>query len=92
MLLSIALQACAHQAADPAPTAVAVAIRDTPPAELLACPQRPEGFPLDSIATLPKPVREAAMRLAQSYAEIADQLERLIGWHGPSCPRETPDA
>ncbi len=82
MLLSIALQACAHRAADPAPTAVAVEIRDTPPAELLACPVRPEGFPLDSVATLPKAVREAAMRLAHAYADVTDRLERLIGWHG----------
>lgn len=81
LLLSIALQACAHRAADPAPTAVAVEIRDTPPAELLACPQRPAGFPEDSVAAMPKAVREAAIRLAQGYAEAVDQLERLIAWH-----------
>lgn len=54
---------------------------------------RPEGFPLDSVATLPKPLREAAMRLAQSYAEATDQLERLIGWNtGQPCSTETPNA
>jgi len=87
------LQACAHRPAELAPTAVAVEIRDTPPAELLACPVRPEGFPLDSMATLPRPLRAAAMRLAQSYAEATDQLERLIGWNtGQPCPTEAPDA
>lgn len=75
------------------PTAVAVTIRDTPPAELLACPVRPEGFPLDSVAQMPKPVREAAIRLAQGYAEATSQLERLIGWNtGHRCPTEADNA
>ena len=82
LLLSIALQACAHRVVESAPAAVAVVIRDTPPAELLACPQRPAGFPEDAIASLPKAVREAAIRLAHGYAEAIDQLERLIAWHG----------
>lgn len=93
LLLSIALQACAHRPAEPVPTAVAVEIRDTPPAELLACPTRPDGFPQDAVATLPRPVREAAIRLAQSYAEATSQLERLIGWNtGHRCPTEADNA
>lgn len=93
LLLSIALQACAHRPAEPVPTAVAIEIRDTPPAELLACPVRPEGFPQDAVATLPRPVRDAAIRLAQGYAEATDQLERLIGWNiGKPCPVENSNA
>jgi len=91
LLLSTALQACAQRAVETPPTVVAVETRDRPPAELLACPERPEGFPTEATAVMPRPVRDAAMRLAQSYAEVASQLERLIAWHAPETCKENFD-
>ncbi|HEX8446288.1 MAG TPA: hypothetical protein VF649_06705 [Sphingomonas sp.] len=70
-----------------APSAVAVATPTRPPAELLACPVAPEGFPRDAEATMPPAVRFAAIRLATAYAALARQLGRLIDWNDPaSCP------
>jgi len=68
-----------------------IAIRDTPPADLLVCPVAPAGFPEAATATLPPPVRAAAIRLATAYARVSSQLERLIGWvspdtNGAACP------
>ena len=91
LLLSTALQACAQRAAETPPTIIAVETRDMPPAELLACPERPEGFPTEVTAVVPRPVRKAIMRLAQSYAEAISQLERLIAWHAPNTCKEESD-
>ncbi|WP_232476151.1 hypothetical protein [Flavisphingomonas formosensis] len=85
MLLSTVLAGCAHRPAEP-PHTVAVAIRDTPPAELTRCPVAPEGFPTDASATISEPVRAAAIRLATAYRALADQLARLIAWTAPATP------
>jgi hypothetical protein len=86
--LSIALAGCAHRAERPAPAPIAVHVDDTPPPDLLACPVAPAGFPIDAEATMPAPVRAAAIRLAAAYAAVAVQLQRLVNWHAPgSCPR-----
>lgn len=69
---------------------MAIEVRDTPPAELLTCPERPDGFPVGIAAVMPKAVREATVRLAQSYAEVTSQLERLIAWHAPNSCKEPP--
>ncbi|USI72717.1 hypothetical protein [Sphingomonas morindae] len=58
-------------------------MRNTPPAELLRCPEPPPGFPEDEAATVPAPVRAAAIGLATAYAAIAAQLGRLIDWTAP---------
>lgn len=79
--LSIALAGCARPAIEPrTPAAVAVAVERSPPAGLLACPARPEGFPPDQVAMMPPAVRFAAIRLATAYAAATAQLERLIAW------------
>lgn len=80
-MLLIALPGCARLAAEHSPpAAVAVKVEDRPPADLLVCPARPEGFPPDAVAMMPPAVRFAAIRLATAYAAATAQLERLIGW------------
>jgi hypothetical protein len=71
---------------------VAIAVKDTPPAELTACPVAPEGFPVDQLAVMPAPVRRAAIRLATAYRQVTDQLDRLITWSSPKTPCPPPDA
>lgn len=89
-MLSTALAGCAHLRADPpAPIAVAVAVKDLPPAALLACPAAPDGFPADAQATMPPAVRFAAIRLATAYAALRDQLGRLIDWNAPGTCTES---
>ncbi len=63
------------------PVPVAVTVRDTPPADLLRCPDVPAGFPIDADATMTAPVRAAAIRMARALRERGDQLLRLIRWH-----------
>ena len=66
---------------------MAIAVKEAPPpADLIACPVAPEGFPTDESATMSAPVRAAAIRLAESYRAVVDQLERLIGWTVPDHP------
>ncbi|PZO91511.1 MAG: hypothetical protein DI623_03035 [Sphingomonas sanxanigenens] len=80
------LAGCSRPGAEaPAPPA-AIAIRETPPAELLRCASRPVGFPVDEQATIPPAARAAAERLARAFAASAGQLDRLINWVAPgSC-------
>jgi len=83
------LQACARPAAErPAtPAAVAVEVRQRPPAELLVCAERPEGFPAYSAAVLTRPVRDALIRLALAFGRNADRLDRLVNFNEPgTCP------
>jgi len=93
LLLSTALQACAHRASDVPPPAlvpdpVAIVVKATPPAELLRCADRPEGLPEDPglIAQIPTRIRAGIIRLARSFGANAAQLDRLIDWNAPgSC-------
>lgn len=83
-LLSIGLAACATRNPRPASAVVAVKVPPAaPPADLLACPIAPAGFPVDEIATLPPAIRVAAIRLAKAYAATASQLTRLIDHAAP---------
>ena len=90
LALSTILPACAPSAdRRPARAAVAVPVSNPAPAELLACAERPKGFPADAAALLPKPVRDALARLARAFGANADRQDRLINWNAPgSCPRE----
>jgi len=78
----MALQGCAPTPAStpPAPVAIAVDTHTAPPAELLLCPERPEGFPPDQWAVIPEPVRAALIRLAGAFGRNADRQERMIEW------------
>nr|WP_245842586.1 hypothetical protein [Sphingomonas laterariae] len=58
-------------------------MNDPPPADLILCPQAPEGFPTDAAAQIPAPVRAAMKRIAAFSAATHDQLVRLIRWHVP---------
>lgn len=84
------LPGCAHQRTElpqDKPSVAAVPVRDTPPADLLVCPDRFDGFP-ETEADIPAPVRAAIIRLARGYRLNRDQLERLIAWNtGKPCPR-----
>lgn len=90
-MLLTTLQACAGRVPDPVPIAAApppvvVKVKDTPPSDLTACPDRPAGFPADAVAVMPAPVRNAVMRLARAFAANTARLERLIEWTAPgSC-------
>ncbi|WP_018250781.1 hypothetical protein [Sphingomonas melonis] len=84
---------CALRRADvasAAPPPVAVKVEPPrPPAELLACADRPAGLPEDPdlIAQIPTRLRAAIIRLARAFGANADRQDRLIDWHAPgSCP------
>ena len=58
-------------------------VKEIPPAELTRCPEPIQGFPEDQWAKLTPGQREAAVRLADGYRVVTDQLTRLIGWTEP---------
>ena len=62
-------------------------VKDTPPAELLACPAKPAGFRTDIAVQIPTAVRAAMIRMAKAFAANGDRLLRLVRWHDPkACP------
>lgn len=64
-------------------------VKDKPPAELIRCPVAPLGLPAEDEAMIPPAWRAAIRRLAQSRAELANQLERWIAWQtGSGCGPE----
>jgi hypothetical protein len=91
LLLLTMLPACAHHPAPllvDKPVPVVVTVKDTPPAELTRCADRPEGLPEDRalLAQIPSMVRAAFIRMARSFAGNASQLDRLVNWNVPgSC-------
>lgn len=94
LTLLTALQGCSRpdvNARPATPTAIAVDTHIAPPAELLRCPDRPEGFPPDQWAVIPEAVRSAIIRLAQAFAGNAARQERLIEFErGKPCIAATP--
>ena len=64
---------------------VAVPVKDTPPAELLRCADRPAGLPEDDdvVAQIPTRARAGIIRLARAFGANASQLDRLIEWAAP---------
>ena len=89
----MALPACALRSETPlavASTPVVVKVKDTPPAELLRCADRPAGLPEDPnlIAQIPTKIRAGIIRLARAFAGNADRADRLVNWNTPgSCPK-----
>jgi hypothetical protein len=74
---------------------VAVPVKDTPPAELLACAERPTGLPEDAdlIAQIPTKLRAGIIRLARAFGSNASRLDRLIDWNAPgSCVKAKKEA
>lgn len=62
-------------------------VKDTPPAELLKCPEEPAGFPLDQVAQMSTASRAAAMRIGIALRVNSGRLRRLIRWLQPdACP------
>ena len=90
--LLTALPACARHADAPlavAPPPIVVKVKDTPPAELLTCADRPDGLPEDPslIAQIPTKIRAGIIRLARAFAGNADRADRLVNWNAPgTCP------
>lgn len=73
--------------APPPPQVVTVTVRDTPPADLLACPEPARGFPTDQTATIPPAVRDRLTGLALAYRDLFGRAVRLINWAAPgACP------
>jgi hypothetical protein len=54
---------------------------EKPPAELLRCPVAPAGLPAGGEAVLPPEWRAGIIRLARAYADVRDQLGRVIQFH-----------
>lgn len=67
------------------PTPVAVVVKNTPPAELLRCAERPDGLPEDPslIAQIPTTIRAGIIRLARAFSANADRADRLVNWSAP---------
>jgi hypothetical protein len=90
--LLTALPACARHADASlaiAPPPIVVKVKDTPPTELLACADRPDGLPEDPslIAQIPTKIRAGIIRLARAFAGNADRADRLVNWNAPrTCP------
>lgn len=74
------------------PPPIVIKIRDTPPADLTACPQPPSPTPPGSVADIPPKVRLALISLALAYRASVDQLTRLITWTDPAHPCPAPPA
>jgi hypothetical protein len=71
------------------PVPVAVTVKTTPSAELLACADRPAGLPEDAelVAQIPTKIRAGIIRLAKAFGANAARLDRLIDWNAPgTCP------
>lgn len=88
LLLSTALPGCVHRIIEvpvEKPVPVAVPVKDTPPAELTRCADKPAGLPESKVvlAQIPTPVRAAIIRIARAFAANAQQLDRLIDWTAP---------
>lgn len=81
------MAACAAQpkpSIDPKP--VVVTVKETPPADLLQCAQRPEAFSADAWGVLPPGVRDKLIEIMKAFGENASQADRLVNWHAPgSC-------
>ncbi|PVX30972.1 hypothetical protein DD559_17905 [Sphingomonas pokkalii] len=68
---------------------VAVPVKDTPPANLLACPEPPPAFPTDQVAILPAPLRTALKTLVLHDRDQRVRFRRLVAWIAPgTCPTE----
>ena len=66
---------------------VVVKVKDKPPAELLRCPETPEGFPLDQVGQMSNATRAAAIRIGKAMGVNATRLRRLVNWLEPdACP------
>lgn len=94
--LSTALPACTRRAEAPpavVSTPIVVKVKDTPPAALLTCAERPDGLPEDPslIAQIPTRIRSGIIRLARAFASNADRSDRLVNWVDPgTCPTPKP--
>ncbi|USU08898.1 hypothetical protein NF700_00815 [Sphingomonadaceae bacterium OTU29MARTA1] len=60
-----------------------------PPADIMACADRPAGLPEDAslIAQIPTAIRAGIIRMARAFRANADGKDRLVNWIVPeSCP------
>jgi len=81
------LAGCASTVERAAPQIVAVAVKETPPADLLICPTPAAAFPTNVAATIPDAVRAPLKGLALRYRDLFDRNLRLVNWIAPgTCP------
>jgi hypothetical protein len=91
LLASTTLAGCAKPDIRPETHVVAMPVKDTPPADLLICPELAKPFPTDATATIPENVRAPLKGLALGYRDLFDRTRRLINWIAPgSCPAPAP--
>ncbi|WP_294356110.1 hypothetical protein [uncultured Sphingomonas sp.] len=64
---------------------IVVPVKQTPPAELLDCAERPTGLPEDAdlVAQIPTKLRAGIIRLARAFGANASRLDRLVDWNAP---------
>jgi hypothetical protein len=70
---------------------VALAVKDTPSADLLFCPAPPPAFPTDQVATIPAPLRDALRGLVLHDRDARARFRRLIEWIGPGTCKPEPE-
>ena len=67
---------------------MAVKLREEPPADLLACAERPAGLPINGQTdTIHPEARKALERVFPAFGANASRLDRLVNWLKPgTCP------
>lgn len=91
LLLSTVLAGCSHPIEHRPAEVVALPVNDTPPADLLVCPEPPTAFPTDQVATIPAPLRAALRGLVLHDRDQRIRLRRLIDWLVPGTCTPKPE-
>lgn len=61
-------------------------LKETPPADLMACAERPVGFSADAWAVMPEPVRKKVIEIMTAFRANNDRHDRLVNFLEPgSC-------
>lgn len=92
-MLSIGLPGCATRPS-PTPRAeevpITVPLKEDPPGELLACAERPFGFPARAgqpSDEIHRAAQTALERIMPAFGRNADRLDRWVNWLSPGmCP------
>ena len=91
LLLSTALVGCSRPIEHRPAEVIALPVKDTPPANLLACPTAPAPFPTDQVATLPPPLRASLRALVIHDRDQRVRFRRLVDWIAPGTCTPEPE-
>lgn len=91
LLLSTVLAGCSRQIEHRPAEVVALPVKDTPPADLLVCPEPPTAFPTDQVATIPPPLRAALRALVIHDRDQRAHFRRLVDWIAPGTCTPEPE-